>query len=177
MLSEGAVKRKTENRSFRIDGAVLTGLEEEARRKKVSVNTLVNQLLADYIDVGRHRIRLGTVSMSSTAFKMIIGAISDSDLVLAAVGAGKSTPRAYASEKWGQTSGPNVLTFIKENASVTALYDYSESPQSQKNITLTHPFGRKWSVYLSSFCVAAFKDAGQDIRTEISDQAVMLKLT
>jgi predicted HicB family RNase H-like nuclease len=38
-------KRKAENRSFRIDSGTLTGLEDEAARKKVSVNTLV-------IDIG-----------------------------------------------------------------------------------------------------------------------------
>ena len=36
---------------------------------------------------------------------------------------------------------------------------------SPKSITLTHPFGRKWSLYLSSFFVSAFQDtAGKSWR-------------
>ncbi len=169
-------KRKTENRSFRIDSAVLLGLEEEAARKKVSVNTLVNQLLADYIDVGRHRKRLGTISLSISAFERILAATSDEDIIAAGAASGHSVPKAYALGKWGHESVPNVLTFIRENASVTSLYDYSESSNSPKSITLTHPFGRKWSLYLSSFFVSAFQDAGQKVVAEISDQAIGLTL-
>ncbi|MGA2199538.1 MAG: hypothetical protein ABSG45_06340 [Nitrososphaerales archaeon] len=169
-------KRKTENRSFRISSEVLEGLEDEAERKKVSVNTLVNQLLADYINVRRHRLRLGSLSMSVTAFKLIIAATSDQDIIGAGATAGRSVPRAYASSKWGEESAKNVMSFIKENASVTGLYDYSESPNTPGAITLTHPFGRKWSLYLASFCEAAFEDAGEKVRSEVSDQAVVLKL-
>jgi hypothetical protein len=169
-------KRKTENRSFRIDGSTLQGLEEEAARKKVSVNTLVNQLLADYIDVGRHRKRLGTVSLSVSAFEHILAAASDDDISQAGRVSGHSVPKAYALSKWGVESVPNVLSFIRENASVTSLYDYSESPSSPKTITLTHSFGRKWSLYLSGFFIAAFEDAGQKVTAEVSDQVIGLKL-
>jgi hypothetical protein len=169
-------KRKTENRSFRINSDVLKGLEDEAERKKVSVNTLVGQLLADYINVGRHRIRLGTLSMSTSAFKLIIAATSDQDIVEAGAVAGRSVPRAYVSTKWGEETTKNLMSFIRENASVTGLYDYSESPSTPGAITLTHPYGRKWSLYLSSFCEAAFDDAGGKVLSEISDQAVVLKL-
>jgi hypothetical protein len=169
-------KRKTENRSFRIDSGTLKGLEDEAARKKVSVNTLVNQLLADYIEVGRHRKRLGTVSLSVSAFEHVLAAASDEDITRAGRVSGHSVPKAYALSKWGVESVPNVLSFIRENASVTSLYDYSESPQSPKTITLTHSFGKKWSLYLSSFFIAAFEDADQKVVSEISDQAVGLKL-
>ena len=169
-------KRKTENRSFRIDSGTLTGLEDEAARKKVSVNTLVNQLLADYIDVGRHRKRIGTVSLSLSAFERILTAVSDEDITHAGAISGHSVPKAYALSKWGVETIPNVLSFIRENASTTGLYDYSESPSSPKTISLTHSFGRKWSLYLSSFFIAAFEDAGQKAVSEISDQVVGLKL-
>jgi len=169
-------KRKTENRSFRIDSGTLKGLEDEAARKKVSVNTLVNQLLADYIEVGRHRKRLGTVSLSVSAFEHVLAAASDEDITRAGRVSGHSVPKAYALSKWGVESVPNVLNFIRENASVTSLYDYSESPSSPKTITLTHSFGKKWSLYLSSFFIAAFDDAGQKVVSEISDQVVGLKL-
>src|SRR5271169_1967198 len=106
-------KRKTDNRSFRINSDVLAGLEEEAGRKKVSVNTLVNQLLADYINVGRHRLRLGSLSLSISAFKLMIGALSDEDISKMAAISGRNIPRAYASSKWGTENADNVMSFIK----------------------------------------------------------------
>jgi len=151
-------------------------LEEEAARKKVSVNTLVNQLLANYIDVGRHRQRLGTISLSASAFKLIISTETDDEVIKAAQVAGKSIPRAYAASKWGHESVANILAFIRENASVTELYDYSDSPDNPKVITLTHSYGRKWSLFLSNFFISAFEDAGQRVQSEVSDQAVILKL-
>ncbi len=154
----------------------MQGLEDEARRKKVSVNTFVNQLLADYIDVGRHRLRVGTISLSTSAFRLFIKELGDEYLAQAGKEAGKSIPRAYASSKWGQASAPNLLNFIRDNASITGLYDYSESSTSPKSITLTHPYGRKWSIFLSNFFLAAFDDAGQRVQSEISDQAVVIKM-
>jgi hypothetical protein len=136
----------------------------------------VNQLLADYIEVGRHRLRVGTISLSTSAFKLLVNEVSDEYLAKAGREAGRSIPRAYASSKWGQDSAPNLLHFIRDNASITGLYDYSESSSSPKNITLTHPYGRKWSIFLSNFFLSGFEDAGQRIQTETSDQAVVLKL-
>jgi len=169
-------KRRTENRSFRIDSGVLSGLEEEAGRKKVSVNTLVNQLLAEYIEVERHRKRLGTVEISASAFLLLLATASEEDIRRAGSVSGPSVVKAYMLSKWGHESVPNILKFIRENASVTGLYDYSEAASSPKTITLTHSMGKKWSVYMASFFTAAFEEAGQKIQVEVAEQAVGIKL-
>ncbi|MGA2666415.1 MAG: hypothetical protein ABSF83_15875 [Nitrososphaerales archaeon] len=169
-------KRKTENRSFRIDSGVLSGLEEEAQRKKVSVNTLVNQLLADYIEVERHRKRLGTVEISASAFQLLLATASEEDIARAGGSSGPSVLKAYMLSKWGHQSVPNIFRFIRENASVTGLYDYSETASAPKTITLTHSMGKRWSIYMASFFSAAFEDAGQKIQVEVAEQAIWIKL-
>jgi predicted HicB family RNase H-like nuclease len=48
------VRDKTVTRSFRISEGVFLALEEEAKKRNISLNTLVNQLFLSYANFDRH---------------------------------------------------------------------------------------------------------------------------
>jgi hypothetical protein len=169
-------KRKTENRSFRLDATVLEGLEDEAARKKVSVNTLVSQLLANYVETDRHTRRIGDVNMNANVFKLLFNAVSEKGLLEAAAWGGANVPKAYVLSKWGTLTLDHLMSYIKENAGSSGLYDYSETGADKKSITLTHTLGMKWSEFLSIYMKLAFQTFGQKVECEYNEQAIAIRL-
>ncbi|MDG6925903.1 MAG: hypothetical protein JRN09_05070 [Nitrososphaerota archaeon] len=168
-------KKKTENRSFRLDSSTLAGLEQEAERKKVSVNTLVSQILAHYVEVDRQWERLGLISVQSNTFKIIFDAVSEQGLLEAAAWGGANIPKAYVLSKWGALTVDNLMLFIKEKG-LSGWYEYSEADQDQKVITLNHSMGMKWSEFLSIYLKLAFQTFGKTVETDFNEKAVAIKL-
>jgi hypothetical protein len=48
-LEQPATKTRTTTRSFRLDSVTISALQDDSRRFRVSVNTLVNQVLQHYV--------------------------------------------------------------------------------------------------------------------------------
>jgi hypothetical protein len=168
-------KRKTENRSFRLDASTLGGLEQQAERKKVSVNTLVSQILTDYVETSVHWDRLGTMTIQSNVFKLLFDAVSEKGLLESAAWGGANIPKAYVLNKWGSLSVDNLMNYIKDSAQ-RGLYEYSETSQGGRIITLNHTLGIKWSHFLSIYMKLAFQTFGATVETDYNDKAVAIKL-
>ena len=167
-------KKKTENRSFRLDAMTLSGLEQQAERKKVSVNTLVSQVLTDYVEAGLQWERLGSMSLQTNIFKILFDAVSEQGLLEAAAWGGANIPKAYVLSKWGTLSIENLIKFVKETA-VRGWYEYSETVQGQRVITLNHSLGIKWSEFLSLYMKLAFQTFGQKVDSDYNEKAVAIK--
>ena len=61
-------KSKTVPKSFRIDQSALIAIEDEASSQRVSANTLVNQILAQFAEFDRFAHKINTVKVSSAVF-------------------------------------------------------------------------------------------------------------
>ena len=65
---------KTVTRSFRINESAFLALEEEAKKRNISLNTLVNQLFLSYANFDRYFQSLGMLKMSKVTFRKILKA-------------------------------------------------------------------------------------------------------
>lgn len=63
---------KTVTRSFRINESAFLTLQEEAKKRNISVNTLVNQLFLSYANFDQYFQRLGMLKMSEFQFTKIL---------------------------------------------------------------------------------------------------------
>jgi len=168
-------RKKTENRSFRLDASTLAGLEQQAERKKVSVNTLVSQVLADHVETGVQWERLGTISFQANTFKILFDAVSEQGLLEAAAWGGANIPKAYVLSKWGTLSIDHLISYIKESAQ-RGWYEYSETVQENRVVTLNHSLGIKWSQFLSIYMKLAFQTFGKMVESDYNEKAVAIKL-
>jgi hypothetical protein len=69
--------KKSATISFRIDEDYLKKLKEESVEKKVSLNTLADQIFGEYIEWQRYAERFGIVSISKDAFKYVLDSLDD----------------------------------------------------------------------------------------------------
>ncbi len=168
---------KTVAKSFRVNERALEGLQEEAKRKNISVNTLVNQLLLDYAEFGRFVQRASVLRLSRQTFGEILNATPEEGLVKAAETAGRSAPEALIASKWGKVNTGTVIEFIRDLSSYANLFEYQEKDEGgHSTITLMHELGPKWSVFIRNYIGEAFRAAGVQPKVRSSDRAVIFTL-
>ena len=168
---------KTVAKSFRVNERALEALQEEAKRKNISVNTLVNQLLLDYAEFGRFVQRVNVMRLSRQTLSEILKGTPEDELVKAAETAGKGAPEALISTKWGKINSSTVIEFIRDLSSYANLFEYQEKEESgHSTITLMHELGPKWSIFLRHYIGEAFRAAGVQPKVRTSDRAVIFTL-
>ncbi|MCS7126139.1 MAG: hypothetical protein NZ929_04430 [Aigarchaeota archaeon] len=168
---------KTVTRSFRISEIALKILQEDARRYKVSVNTLVNQVLLSYVNFDRYAEKLGVIKLMTSAFKHLLDAIPEELLIKASYTAGKDTSETFIIAKEGTLSLEAVIDYLKTLAEYANFFEYSEVvKEDEVIITLTHPLGLKGSLFIAHYIQPIFERIRIDAYYSLSDHAVVIEL-
>jgi hypothetical protein len=171
------LKPKTATASFRLDEAALNILHEDARKQNVSVNTLLNQLVLAYANYDRPMKRFHMLKLPASSFKHILEAATDEAIIEAGNSAGKDVPKTYIRAKWGELTVENALSYLKTTADYTSLFEYSEVMHGGKvNVTLTHDFGAKGSLFLQHYVHAIFEPMQKPPRFSQDENAVAFEL-
>ncbi|MGZ5511504.1 MAG: hypothetical protein ACXWFC_13690 [Nitrososphaeraceae archaeon] len=146
--------KKSSTISFRIDEDYLKKLREETQEKKVSLNTLVNQIFGEYIEWQRYAERFGIVSMSKDAFKYVLDSLDDKQIIELATTIGQKAPKEFILFKWKKIDSESIVNFIKMYFGHCGYgrYDYTKDIEnSNYTFSIHHDFGRKGSLFLKSF--------------------------
>jgi hypothetical protein len=170
-LKSQTQRTKTITRTFRLDEKINKTLEEEAAKEKITVNSLVSQILWNYKTRCQYCLHYNLLLVEPTILKTILDSMPEE-----AVG------------KFGSELGPSV---VKENLArlgmkqdketveaviVKALgkwarwYDADVSETNQGRVFyLHHVLGKKWSVFLKNFL--------EKVITELMDLNVNIETT
>ena len=169
---------KTVTRSFRISQAAFDSLKEDAGRKKITVNTLVNQLLLARMDFDKYYERMGLIKIAATTFSLLLDAASEDRVAEAAQQAGVDAPRAIIEAKYGVLSLQTVLDFLRMMSEYANLFEYNqvESSDGKKIITLMHRFGRNGSLFLNNYAKSLFHEIGFEPKISSSEHSVVLEI-
>jgi lambda repressor-like predicted transcriptional regulator len=143
---------KTVTATFRIEEVAFRDLQEDAKKQKVSVNTLVNQLFLSYSQYDRLMKRFQIMKIPSSTFKTILDGSTDEAVIAAAKTAGESIAKNFVISKLGSFTLENVLEGFRTSASYINAFEYSEFLAPGKiTITLTHNLGAKGTLFLKEW--------------------------
>jgi histone H3/H4 len=172
-----AKREKTVTRSYRISESAIQALSQEAERRNVSVNTLLNQLLLTFSEHDRFMSELRMVKLSSQTFRRLLQTSTDEGVAEAARSAGANTPEAFALSKFGEVSAEGILDYLKAMGRYGDLFEFNlvQKPGS-RTLTLVHNLGARGSIFLSEYAKAAFEPAGTKTRVTHGDDFVTLVL-
>jgi hypothetical protein len=168
-------KEKTVTRSFRVSEFAFKALEEDAARRNVSLNTLVNQLFLAYANWGRFIDKIGVFTLSRATFSRLLDASSDEAVIEAA--RLSDTPRAIMLAKHGALSLTTVLDYIRAAAAYGGYAEYNEvENQGKLVITIMHSLGRKGSIYLSRIMESLFANIDRHPKISSSEHSVLIEV-
>ena len=175
--AEWSLKPKTATASFRLDESALKAIQEDAKKQNVSVNTMLNQLVLTYANYDRPMKRFHMLKLPASSFMHILQAATDEAIIEAGNSAGKDVPKTYIRAKWGELTVQNALEYLRATADYTNLFEYSEVIRGGRtNVTLSHDFGAKGSLFLQRYVQAIFEPLGKPPRFLPDENAVSFEL-
>ncbi|MHB8601028.1 MAG: hypothetical protein ACYC6W_05305 [Nitrosotalea sp.] len=168
--------KKSSTITFRIDKEYEKVLREEAQSKKITMNTLANQVFGDYVEWQRYMERFGTIVLSKEAFKLILDLLDEKNLLNLAVDIGEKVPKEFILFKWKGVATDNVIKFIKMYFDHCG-YGAHDQTKSEGTITFSihHDLGKKGSVFLKAFLETVIKSTlGRSCASTVTTNSMVL---
>ncbi len=152
-------------------------MQDEATRKNVSVNTLLNQLLISYTKYDRFLKRFQLIKLTGVSFRRILEASSARTISKAGHLAGSAVPSGVIAARAGHVTVDTVIEYLKDTGDYNDLFEFSEVPHSGKRvITLSHQLGIKGSLYLSKYVEAMMASMGVPPKVTHTSDSVMVEV-
>ncbi len=169
--------KKTASATFRISERAYHALQNEAEKQDTSLNTLVNQIFDGHVIDRIFSEKLDFLRVNKLTFRRVLEGTSDQALMEAGQSSGTETVRTVTLGRSGTITLESLLETISELSEYSDFARYSEiqSP-GKKVIVLTHELGPKWSVFIRSFVVAAFKLIGSDPKITTGDRSIVVEV-
>ncbi len=168
--------KKSSTITFRIDKEYEKVLREEAQSKKITMNTLANQVFGDYVEWQRYMERFGTIVLSKEAFKLILDLLDEKNLLNLAVNIGEKVPKEFILFKWKDVATDNVIKFIKMYFDHCG-YGAHDQTESEGTVTFSihHDLGKKGSVFLKAFLETVIKSTlGRSCASTVTINSIVL---
>ncbi len=172
------MREKTVTRSFRISERTFIALEEEANKRKISLNALVNQIFLSYTNFDRYFQRLGMLKMTKVTFMKILKDSSDKEIIELAREVSQNSSKVIILSRYGILSLKNILEYINDLADYGYFVERSEvvSPDEKRVITLIHNYGERGSFFLKSYVIDLFKQINIMPKLSSTDNSVSIEI-
>ncbi len=168
--------KKTTTFTFRIDKEYENILREEAQSKKITVNTLANQIFGEYVEWQRYIEKFGTIVLSKDAFKLVLDSLDEKNVLKLAVDIAEKTPKEFILFKWKGISTDNVIRFIRMYFDHCG-YGTHDQTKTENKITFSvhHDLGKKGSLFLKVFLETLIKSTlGKTCSSTVATNSLVL---
>lgn len=149
-------KQKTVIKAFRLREDYAKILEEEAKKRGVTVSYLVNRALKRFIEHERFIEGVVEISLTRLNLKKIIDAINENELIKIGRELGKDLPLAVIAAKYGDLTVENVLKYLQDTEFTNAFNSQVVHHTDKVVLTIEHDMGRKWSIYILNYIESLF---------------------
>lgn len=179
MHSLSDLAKKSSTITFRIDEKYEKDLRSEAEEKRISLNTLANQIFGEYVEFSKFMKKFGMVEMSKGSFRELLGILDEKNIINFAKSIGSKEPKDFILFKWTDLSPSTVSEFIRMYFEHCG-YGMCHIKQENDSIIVSihHEFGKKGSIFLKAFLEAIIQSTldieGKAVATQNS---VSLKFT
>ena len=169
--------KKTSTITFRIDEEYGNRLRKEAEEKRISMNTLANQIFGEHVEFDQFMKKFGMIEMSKGSFKDLLSSLEENKIINFAKSIGSKEPKDFILFKWKELTPDSVSDFIKMYFERCG-YGMCDMQVSDKtsNVSIHHDFGKKGSIFLKAFLEAIVQSTlAKDSEVIITDNSVTLK--
>ncbi len=169
---------KTVTRSFRISEGAFLALEEEAKKRNISLNTLVNQLFLSFANFDRYFQKFGMTKISKVSYRKTLKAVPDEVIVELAKEVAQNSGKVIILARYGMMSLKGVLDWLKDLADYAHWFQYNEvlSHEGKEVITLTHDLGAKFSIFMVAYAKELFGQIGLVPKLSSTEDSITIGL-
>lgn len=164
-----------ESITFRINSNYLSELRRLADEDKISLNTLVNQILKSYVDWESVAVKAGFAVFQREVVKELFNAVDQNTLQQIAMRTADKSKDTLLLMK-GATNLDAALSLLN-NRSKKAGFSYREfdEPDGQR-IVVQHDMGINYSTFFKTHNERMFNNAGYSVKIDTTDSSTIIKI-
>src|SRR4249920_339269 len=129
-MSDEIQKQATEGATFRIPSSSINQLREESKKKQVSLNTLINQILKDHLDWHRYAAQARMFHIPRSTLSRLVDNLTEEELSKFAVTTAKKELLDIVLLLRGKSTFPSFLNNLETG------YEYLLFLISMKQMTI-----------------------------------------
>lgn len=167
-------QKKTETSTFRIEKEVLEKLRIDSEEEKISLNALVNQVLAQHVEWNSPAKKSGFVPLPKILLKKVMDNLTEKQIIL-------------VSEYMVKNEIKDIILVLRKEHNVNSFLDAIESwaktsgfPFSHKDkgssthkYVITHEMGKNWSLYFGIIFTRILEELGvKHVNFEITNKSL-----
>jgi hypothetical protein len=165
-----AIRRNTENITFRLEKDTLEEIKNVAKRENTSPNAMVNKILESHIHWELNAPQAGWALMPKRFLIEIIKEV-DNDKISNIMS--KLTKTMSKEMDLYMKGKHNLDTWLCERSG----FNLTEFRQDDNiELVVQHDMGEKWSIYLKSFYENVFYDLGVKTSFDYTENTLVIKL-
>ncbi len=139
-------------RSFRLSQEHCKVLEEDAKRKGISVNSLVSSLVTKYVEWDRLSEKFGRISITPEGYRDLMEFLTDEDIIEHGKKAGSRSAKEVTVFWYKTLNVDNFFRFLSIDSKYSGVYQYElERDGGYCTLTLHHELGPKVTLFLRNY--------------------------
>jgi hypothetical protein len=167
--------QRSVTRAFRIDGPAFVAIQEEAKKRRISVNTLVNQLFLSFADVDRHFQNMRMTRVPNGMLRELLRSVPDEKLKQLSEELSPSVCETFAMSVYGEFSLSTAIAALRRISLFRGI-EYNEVVRAgTTTITLTHSLGLQYSTFESQILKSLFEKLGVRPKIRSNSDSVSLE--
>ena len=144
-MSDEIQKQATEGATFRIPSSSINQLREESKKKQVSLNTLVNQILKDHLDWHRYAAQARMFHIPRSTLSRLVDNLTEEELSKFAVTTAKKELLDIVLLLRGESTLPSFLNNLENWLRISSIPYKHETNDDLHNFIIQHDMGRNFS--------------------------------
>jgi predicted DNA-binding ribbon-helix-helix protein len=175
-------RKKTESITFRLESQILESLRQEAKKKDVSVNTLVSQIAKQHTNWHSVAAQAGFISVRKPLMTELLESQNDEQIKSLAKHVAVSSNKDFLLMLRRKYNIHSALDMIETWISISG-YSYSHNTEDLDYSNRSHFFivqhnmRLKWSLYLSELYKNFFEDFGiRNAQFDLTDSSLAFEI-
>ena len=149
-IKKSRLRITTDTVSFRIDSSLRANLEDEAKKNRTSLNTLVSQILSRYADWWRYAGRLGLIPVSKDLLRDVFKSLDKPELEDLGKRFAETSGREHVLYLFQQVSLGTILQFLDLWSSHFDAYEHRYDGKMHF-YTVHHDVNLNFSIFVKEF--------------------------
>jgi hypothetical protein len=164
---------KSESITFRLDSCVLDNLKKRAKHDKVTLNTLVSQIIADYFDWTMTAIEAGWMVMPKMTVRRAFEMLTQDELLTLADATYKEKKEMLIFMK-GKDDEQSFLSILRMRAEKSGFHLRELEKDGKTTFIIQHDMGQKYSLYCKNLYETIMHQYGAKVELETTDNTLMM---
>jgi hypothetical protein len=177
-MSDEIQKQTTEGITFRIPSSSISQLREESKKKQVSLNALVNQILKDHLDWHTYAAQARMFHVPRSTFSRLVDNLTEEELSKHAVTIAKKDFVDIGLLLRGEFTLTSFLNILENWSRISSIPYKHEINNDIHNFIIQHDMGRKFSFLIKELYRYILEDIFE-IRSDftMTDSTVMFRFS